>query len=139
MTAMGQGHVRVAALLLGGAGVLGGCGLADVRAPVPEFMRAKAAEPAPLETPPDVKRLVGTKLDSVFASGSQPTHVQVSAPLHDPRGPGWTACVRAELMSVMGKPLGTQTYRIFISEGTISDRRHIETEDNCLTENYEPI
>ncbi|MFB9262984.1 hypothetical protein ACFFWD_07325 [Bradyrhizobium erythrophlei] len=136
---MGQGRVCVVALLLSGAGVLGGCGLADVRAPVPEFMRAKASEPPPLETPPDVKQLVGAKLDSVFTSGSQPTHVQVSTPLHDPRGPGWTACVRAELTSVIGKPLGTQTYRIFITEGVISDRRHIETDDNCLTENYEPI
>ena len=46
---------------------------------------------AGLETPPNVKQLVSTKLDSVFTAGSQPTHVRVSAPLHDPRGTGWTA------------------------------------------------
>src|SRR5215510_2680134 len=99
---MGQDHLYTAALLVGCTLVLGGCGFADSRAPLPEFMRAKAAEPPPLEAPPDVKRLVGQKLDSVFTSGSQPTHVRVSAPLHDPRGPGWTACVRAELTSVVG-------------------------------------
>lgn len=136
---MGQGRICAVALLLGSALALSGCGLADSHAFMPEFLRAKAAAPPPLETPPDVKLLVGSRLDSVFTAGSQPTHVRVSAPLHDPRGPGWTACVRAELTSVIGKPLGTQTYRIFISEGVISDRRLVETDDNCVTENYEPV
>ena len=136
---MGQGRVCVAALLVGGALILSGCGLADSHAPVPEFLRLKPSETPPIEAPPDVKQLVGMKLESVFASGSQPTHVRVTAPLHDPRGPGWTACVRAEVTSVIGKPLGTQTYRIFISEGVITDRRHIEADDNCLTENYQPV
>ena len=47
--------------------------------------------------------------------------------------------MRAELTSVIGKPLGTQTYRIFISDGVIADRQRIEADDNCVTENYEPI
>ncbi|WGR91418.1 MULTISPECIES: hypothetical protein [unclassified Bradyrhizobium] len=136
---MGQERISIAALLTGAMLTLSGCGLADSHAVWPEFLKAKASDPAPLETPPDIKQLVGTKLDSVFAAGSQPTHVRVSAPLHDPRGPGWTACVRAELTSVIGKPLGTQTYRIFIDGGTIQDRRLVDADDNCLTENYEPI
>ncbi|WP_426441872.1 hypothetical protein [Bradyrhizobium genosp. P] len=136
---MGQGRVCVAALLAGAALVLSGCGLADSHAVWPEILKVKATDPAPLETPPDVKQLVGAKLDSVFTAGSLPAHVRVSAPLHDPRGPGWTACVRAELTSVVGKPLGTQTYRVFIEGGVISDRRQAEADDNCLTENYEPI
>ena len=136
---MGQERVGFVALMMGAALVLDGCGFADSRSPVPEFMRLKAAEPPPLETPPDVKRLVGEKLDSVFTAASRPADVRVSQPLHDPRGPGWTACVRAEVVSVTGKPLGTQTYRIFISEGVIMDRRHIEGEDTCVSENYEPI
>ena len=94
-------------------------------------MRAKDAEPPPLEAPPDVKRLVGAKLDSVFTAASRPTHVQVSQPLHDPRGLGWTACVRAELTSVTGTPLGTRTYRISINEGVIFDRRHVEADDRA--------
>ncbi|MCC8960972.1 hypothetical protein H8A95_01270 [Bradyrhizobium sp. Pear76] len=136
---MGQGQVQVAALLAGAAFVLSGCGLADSHAVWPEALKVKATEPAPLETPPDVKRLVASKLDSVFTAGSQPAHVRVSTPLHDPRGTGWTACVRAELTSVIGKPLGTQTYRIFIHEGAIFDRRQVETDDNCVTETYEPV
>jgi len=135
---MGRGNFQIA-LMLGAALMLGGCGLADSRSAMPAFWRVKANEPAPLEAPPDVKRLVAAKLDAVFTAASHPSQVQVSQPLHDPRGPGWTACVRAELTSVMGKPLGPQTYRIFISEGVIFDRQRIEADDNCLAENYEPI
>ncbi len=39
----------------------------------------------------------------------------------------------------MGKPLGTQTYRITISGGVITDRRRSEAGDNCASETYEPI
>lgn len=131
--------MSVAALLAGCALMLGGCGLADSHAVWPEALRVKANEPAPLETPPNVKQLVGGKMDSVFTAGSQPAHVRVSAPLHDPRGTGWTACVRAELTSVVGKPLGTQTYRIFIDNSSVYDRKLADADDNCLTENYEPI
>ena len=127
------------ALMIGAAFWLAGCGMADIRSPVPEFMRAKAPDPAPLEAPPDVKRMLGEKLDSVFTAASRPAQVRVSEPRHNLRGPGWTACVRAELTSVIGKPLGTQTYRITIADGVISDRRQVETEDTCTTESYEPI
>ena len=127
------------ALTAGGALWLAGCGLADVRSPVPEFMRAKAPEPAPLEAPPDVKLMLREKLDSVFTAGSQPAHVRVSEPRHNLRGPGWTACVRAELTSVIGKPLGTQTYRITIADGVVSDRRQVEAEDTCMAESFETI
>ena len=125
--------------MLAAALALTGCGFADSHSPLPGFMRAREPEPPPLEAPPDVKRLVGAKLDSVFTAASRPTHVEVSHPLHDPRGLGWTACVRAELTSVTGTPLGTQTYRISINEGVILDRRHVEANDTCASENYEPI
>jgi hypothetical protein len=126
------------ALLAGGALALAGCGIADSRAPVPEFMRIKASEP-PSEPPPDVKRLVREKMDAVFTAASYPRHVQVSPPRRDPHGPDWTACVKAELTSVNGKPLGSQTYRATISSGVIIDRRHVEDGDSCVSESYEPI
>jgi hypothetical protein len=126
------------ALMAGGALALAGCGIADSRSPVPEFMRARASEPPP-EPPPDIKRLVRDKMDAVFAAASYPRHVQVSPPRRDPHGPDWTACVRADLTSVNGKPLGTQTYRATISGGVIIDRRHVEDGDSCASENYEPI
>jgi hypothetical protein len=133
---MGWGSFHTALMM---ALALAGCGLADTRAPVPGFMRIKAADPPPPEQPPDVKRLVGEKLDAVFTAASHPGHVRVSLPLHDPRGLGWTACVRAELTSVVGRPLGTQTYRVTINEGVIADRRHVEGDDSCASESYEPI
>jgi hypothetical protein len=126
------------ALMAGGALALAGCGIADSRAPVPEFMRIKATEPPP-EPPPDVKRLVREKMDAVFTAASYPHHVQVSAPRRDPRGLDWTACVKAELTSVNGKPLGAQTYRVTIGGGAIIDRRRAEDADNCASESFEPI
>jgi hypothetical protein len=126
------------ALMAGGALALAGCGLADNRAPVPEFMRARAGEPPP-EPPPDVKRLVRDKMDAVFTAASYPRHVQVSPPRREPHGPDWTACVKADLTSVNGKPLGTQTYRATISGGVIIDRRHVEDGDSCASESFEPI
>ena len=125
--------------MAGGALVLAGCGIADSRAPVPEFMRGKAIDPPPPEPPPDVRELVRKNLDSVFLAASNPREVQVSPPHHDVRGPGWTACVRAELTSAMGKPLGAETYRITISGGVIIDRRRTESDDTCTSESYEPI
>jgi hypothetical protein len=128
-----------AALMAGGALVLAGCGLADSRSPVPEFMRVKASDPPPPELPPDVRQLVHDKLDTVFINTSYPRQVQVSAPHRDLHGAGWTACVRAELTSVTGKPLGTETYRVTVSGGVIIDRRRAVAEDDCASESYEPI
>jgi hypothetical protein len=127
------------ALMTAAALVLAGCGFTDARSPVPEFMRLKDPEPRPLEPVPDVRRIVGEKLEAVFLAASQPTRVQVSAPRPDLRGPGWIACVKADLTSVTGKPLGSQTYRIVITGGVVSDRRRAEADDNCASESYEPI
>jgi hypothetical protein len=127
------------AVLVGMALALAGCGFADVRSPVPEFMRAKEADPVPPEPPPDVKRLVHDQLDSMFAASSYPRDVRVSPPHHEVVGPGWTACVRADVNSATGKPISGETWRISILSGTIVDRRRAGEDDNCDTEHYEPI
>ncbi|HEX2366750.1 MAG TPA: hypothetical protein VHJ00_17215 [Bradyrhizobium sp.] len=127
------------ALPLGVALALAGCGFADVRSPVPEFMRNKEADPPPPEPPPDVRRLVHDNLDAVFVANSYPRDIQVSPAHHEVRGTGWTACVRAEVNSATGAPIGVQTYRISISGGLIIDRRRVDPDDNCETESYEPI
>jgi hypothetical protein len=132
-------RIVYAALMAGAALATAGCGIADSRSPVPEFMRARVSEPMLPEPPPDVGRLIHEQLDSVFIATSYPREVQVSPPHHEPQGSGWTACVRAELTSAMGKPLGAQTYRITISGGVIIDRRRAEAEDNCASETYQPI
>lgn len=118
---------------------LSACGFADMRAPLPEFMRAKTPDPAPAEPPPDIKRLLRENMESVFTSASQPARVRVSTPRREPTGLNWTACVRADLNSVIGKPLGTQTYRLTVSGSTIVDRRRVEDDDNCASETFEPI
>jgi hypothetical protein len=127
------------ATMAGAAMLVSACGFADMRAPLPEFLRAKVPDPAPPDPPPDVKKLMRENLEQVFTSASQPTRVRVSAPLHEPAGTNWTACVRADLNSVIGKPLGTQTYRLTINAGAIIDRRRVEDDDNCASESYEPI
>lgn len=127
------------AVLVGLALALAGCGFADVRSPVPEFMRAKGADPVPPEPPPDVKRLVHDQLDSMFAASSYPRDVRVSPPHHEVVGPGWSACVRADVNSATGKPISGETWRISIVSGTIVDRRRAGEDDNCESVSYEPI
>ena len=126
-------------VLTGGVLVLAACGFADSRSPVPEFMRAKEADPPPPEPPPNVKQIVRDKLDFVFVAASLPRGVSVSQPHHAARGQGWTACVKAEVNSATGKPMGEQTYRITIAGGMIVDRERVEDDDNCNSEAYEPI
>jgi hypothetical protein len=135
---MRRGIIYIA-LMAGGALALAGCGIADSHAPVPEFMRAKAMEPPPPEAPPDVTQLVRANLNSVFVATSYPHDVRVSAVRRDLHGSGWTACVRAELTNAVGKPLGTETYRITITNGVIFDRQRTDANDNCVPETYQPI
>ncbi|WFU28025.1 hypothetical protein QA649_17915 [Bradyrhizobium sp. CB1717] len=127
------------AALLAGALALGACGFADSRAPVPEFMRIKEAEQPPPEPPPDIKRVVREQIDVVFLATSYPREIHVAPPHHEARGPGWTACVRAQLTSATGTPLGAQTYVVTINGGKVIDRRRAEADDICGTETYEPI
>ena len=119
---------------------LAGCGFADSHASLPEFMRAKENEPPPSEPAPNIKQIVHDHLDSVFVAQSQPQNVQVSAIRHSLRGTGWVACVKADLLSATGKPLGTETYRVTINDvGQILDRQRADEGDNCASESYEPI
>jgi hypothetical protein len=133
-------RAAISALAMAGAAVaLAGCGTADSRAKLPEIMLSKPAEPRQFDPEPNVKQLLRDKLDSVFAAASHPRHVRVSPPRRQPNGPGWTACVKAEVNSVIGRSLGTQTYLATISGGVIQDRRRVEADDNCASETYEGI
>ena len=93
------------ALVAGAALTLAACGFADMRSPLPEVFRAKAPDPAPPEPVPDLKRLMRENLESIFTAASHPVRVRVSTPRREPAGSGWTACVRADVSSVTGKPL----------------------------------
>ena len=117
--------------------VLTGC-TTDAHSVFPAFMRARAPE-LPPEQPPAVGAIVREQLDSIFVTGSSPHNVQVSPPHRDPRVLEWTACVKAEVTSANGRPMGSQTYRIEIVGGKVTDRRLSDNEDNCSSESYEPI
>src|SRR5579871_1278659 len=134
-------RIKLLMAMAGAVLMLSACGLADNRTPLPlpDFLRAKPNDPPPPETPPDVRQLVRDRLDSVFVAQSNPQRVQVSQPRHELRGLGWTACVKAELTSATGKPLGEETYRISINGGVIIDRRRALPEDGCDTQAYQPI
>ncbi|MCS3730003.1 hypothetical protein [Bradyrhizobium betae] len=127
------------AALIAAALALASCGFADSRAPVPEFMRLKEAEQPPPEPAPDVKRVVREQINVVFLNTSYPREVHVAPPHREVRGPGWTACVRAQLTSATGSTLGTQIYIVTISAGKVVDRRRAEADDICGSETYEPI
>ena len=118
---------------------LAACGLADSRSSLPGFLRVKEADPPPPEIAPDVGALVGKELDTIFLPSSNPHQVRASQPHHDLRSNGWIACVRADLISATGTPLGPQTYRLTIANGDIIDRRRVESEDNCASERYTPV
>ena len=104
-----------------------------------DFLLAKAPEPRPSDPEPDVRQLVRDNLAQVFTAASQPRHVRVSPPRRELNGMGWTACIKAELTSVTGRSLGTQTYLATINGGIIRDRRRVEADDNCASETYEGI
>ena len=112
---------------------------ADSHAPLPKILRADEAAPRQLDPEPDARQLVRDRLDQVFTAASHPRRVQISPPRRELNGPGWTVCVRAELTSVIGRSLGTQTYLATISGGVILDRRRVEAGDNCTSETYEAI
>ena len=83
--------------------------------------------------------MLRTNLELVFTSASHPRHICVFRCRAANSGDRvWTACVKAELTSVIGKPLGTETYRVTISSGAIIDRRRAEADDICGSESYEP-
>jgi hypothetical protein len=99
-------------------------------------IQTEAAAPDP---PPDIIQLVRDHVDAVFVAASNPRQIQVTPPRHELEGLGWNACVKAELTSATGRPLGLQTYRIVIEDGVIADRRRAEPGDNCGSANYQPI
>ena len=92
--------------MAGAAAALAGCSVdSHATLPVPKMMLAKEPEPPRLDPQPDVKQLVRDKLDSVFTAASHPRHVRVSPPRRQPNGPGWTACIRAELRAALAVPV----------------------------------
>ena len=130
-----MGSIPVAVL----CAALAACTGADSYAFYPAFMRDGQPEPPAPQKPPPVGEIVSEQLDSVFATSSFPRNVQASAAHRDPRALDWIACVKAEVISVNGKTIGVQTYRVTIVDRKIIDRRRSDDDGNCSSENYQPI
>ncbi len=95
-------------------------------------MRARAPEPPP-EAPPDVAVLVRKSLDMIFVATAQPRDLEATPAMRTERGDAWTACVRAQIISVAGAPLRRQTYRLTIRQDEIIDRRRaVQAATACL-------
>lgn len=118
---------------------LAGCTGADSHAFLPGFMRDKEPAPAAPEKPPVVAEIVRAQLDTIFVTSSSPRKIQVSPAHRDTRTSDWIACVKAEVNSATGKPIGVQTYRITIVHDQITDRRQSTKDDTCASEGYQPI
>lgn len=130
----------VTAAVLGAIAVsAAGCGYADSNATyIPEVLRYKQAEVKP-ETIPDVKAMLRENGGQFFATRTPPQNVRVSLPRRNATGPGWTACVRAEVAGVTGRSIGTQTYLLSIDGGKIGNRFQADANSPCASENYEPV
>jgi hypothetical protein len=135
---MRRGIVRIAGVM-GMALGLAGCGLADSHASLPEFMRVRSNDVRPSDPQPDIRKILQDTPNSVFTPESHATGIQISALRRMPNGSGWTVCVRADLTSVVGRPIGTQTYLAMIEHNVVVDRRRSEADDNCTTEAYTPL
>ena len=119
--------------------VLAGCGVADNHANLPKFMRQADPPPPAPPTPPDAKQLVRDNLAAIFVPSSHPSRIAVSPPRRDPHGPGWIACVKANVEGTSNQPIGVQTYVMFIDNGRIWNRHRADPADGCDAEAYEPL
>lgn len=129
----------IAVALCALAAPLGGCGYADANATfIPEALRYKPADVKP-EVIPDVKALLRDNSEQFFATRTPPQNVRVSVPRRNPAGPGWTACVRADVAGVTGRSIGTQTYLLSIDNGKIGNRHLADAASPCASETYEPV
>nr|WP_050781038.1 hypothetical protein [Bradyrhizobium sp. ORS 278] len=118
--------------------LLSGCA-ADSQSRLPAFMRVRDPEPPPPEAPPDVALLVRKNLDMIFVATSLPRDLEATSARRTDRGDAWTACVRAQIVSVAGAPLRNQTYKLTIRQNEIIDRRRAMAGDDCVSEDYRPI
>jgi hypothetical protein len=125
--------------LAGAALALAGCGLADSHAFWPPFLRQAEAPVRQPDPEPDVAALVRGNVKSVFVESTKPRNVRVSGPRRDPAGYGWTACIKAAVDSIIGKPAGTTTLVLSINGGKVDSRRRAEPGDGCETESYTAI
>ena len=126
-------------VVAGAAMVLAGCGMADSHSALPKVFRQPEQEARAPETQPDAKQLVRDNIATIFTASSHPSDIVVSPPRRNPRGSGWTACIKASVMAMSNQSIGMQTYVVSIENGKIWNRHRAAAEDKCDAEHYERL
>jgi len=130
--------VRILAVA-GVAIFLAACGVADNHANLPKFMRQADPPPREQEAAPNVKQLVRDNIASIFVPSAHPSDIAVSPARRDTHGPGWTACIKANVSGMSDQPIGQQTYVVSIENGRLWNRHRAGADDKCDAEAYEPL
>jgi len=126
-------------LALMGAALLAGCGFADSRSAMPDFLRQPESKPREPDPRPDTVQLVRDNIGAIFAASAKPRNIVVAQPRRDRQGYGWTVCVKASVSGLSGAPIGLRTFVVSIDDGRIGNRRPAEAKDGCDAETYEPV
>jgi hypothetical protein len=118
---------------------LGGCGAVDSGVTfLPESFRQPAPKLAQIEQPPDVHLNVRNNISAIFMAGASPSNISVSFPVPAKYGE-WTTCIKASVLGVTGRSLGTQIYLVNIEHDRISRREHVDITHRCTKETFEAL
>ncbi len=118
---------------------LAGCGAVDSQVTyLPDSFRQPAPKVAEIEQPPDVHLIIRNNISAIFMAGASPNHISVSLPLPAKYGE-WTTCVKASVLGITGRSLGTQTYLVNIKHDRISQREHVDGNHWCAKETFESL
>jgi len=118
---------------------LAGCGAVDSQVTyLPDSFRQPAPKVAEIEQPPDVHLIIRNNISAIFMAGASPNHISVSLPLPAKYGE-WTTCVKASVLGITGRSLGTETYLVNIEHDRISQREHVDGNHWCAKETFESL
>ena len=118
--------------------LLTACGLADSHATwVPKFLRQPSTDSLQPEPEPDVKKLVGDGIDTVFTR--HPVAVSVSRARRNDIGKGFTVCVKALVAASINPEPQSVTLLVGVEHGALADRRRATPQDGCDIEKYETV
>ena len=119
--------------------LLGSCGtVVDIVSSISPQSAPQAPAPDP---EPAYKQLISANIAQIFPDSSSLRNVLISAVRRTQllEGPGWRACLKADVKNMNGAYIAAQTYVIAIRHNQIADRRRAAPEDGCDTEVFERL
>ncbi len=100
------------------------------------FLFQSEAKPRQPDPRPDVKAIVGGDVTAVFGR----TNVKdVNVGPARPNGYGWLACIRADVVGITSRDIGTQYFVVEFDGGRVGLRRPAAAADKCETDQFEAI